>query len=184
MSSKPEASESHENSEGGAPKKKVAGKRIVLIVAAVALLLGGGAGAYFSGMIGGKKADHAEHEDADSHGEKPAAHAKPAAEETGKPAYFDVPAMVVNLTSTSRKPVYAKVRINLVLAKEEQRPDITNNMPRINDSIQTYMRELTIDELQGSAGLIRLREELLIRINAAVAPAVVRDVLFQEILPQ
>ncbi len=57
-------------------------------------------------------------------------------------------------------------------------------MPRIVDSFQIYLRELRVEDLQGSAGLQRLREELLLRVNAAIAPAKARDVLFKEMLVQ
>ena len=46
------------------------------------------------------------------------------------------------------------------------------------------LRELRIEDLQGSAGMYRLREELLRRVRAATAPAKVRDVLFKEMLVQ
>jgi flagellar FliL protein len=57
-------------------------------------------------------------------------------------------------------------------------------MPRIMDNFQVYLRELRIEDLKGSAGMYRLREELLVRVNAAAAPAKVRDVLFKEMLVQ
>jgi flagellar FliL protein len=57
-------------------------------------------------------------------------------------------------------------------------------MPRIIDSAQVFLRELRLDDLQGSAGMLRLREELMRRINAAVSPVEVRDVLFKEIIVQ
>jgi flagellar FliL protein len=43
---------------------------------------------------------------------------------------------------------------------------------------------LRIEDLQGSAGLLRLREELLTRVNSSVKPAKVNDVLFKEMLVQ
>ena len=56
--------------------------------------------------------------------------------------------------------------------------------PRIIDNFQVYLRELRIDDLRGSAGIYRLREELLARVNAAVYPARVEQVLFKEVLVQ
>ena len=158
------------------PKKKVSGKKMVLILLAVLLLVGGGAGgAYFMGMFGGGEEEHAAEE------------AKAAEEEAAAnavPVYYEVPSMVVNLVSSGRRQAYVKIRVQLMLAKEEDRLKVTENQPRITDSFQTYLRELSMEELQGSAGLLRLREELLVRVNAAVAPIVVKDLLFQEILPQ
>ena len=47
-----------------------------------------------------------------------------------------------------------------------------------------YLRELRAQDLSGSAGLFRLKEELLVRLNTSVAPAEVKDVLFREMLVQ
>jgi flagellar FliL protein len=55
---------------------------------------------------------------------------------------------------------------------------------RIVDNFQVYLRELRLEDLQGAAGMYRLREELLTRVNAAVRPAQVKDVLFKEMIVQ
>ena len=47
-----------------------------------------------------------------------------------------------------------------------------------------YLRELRPTDLDGSAGLYRLKEELTRRVNAAVAPNHVTAVLFKEIVVQ
>jgi flagellar FliL protein len=65
-------------------------------------------------------------------------------------------------------------------------------MPRLLDVFQTYLREVRPDELRGSAGTQRLREELVARANIAVAQVGrgdaqqirINDVLFLEILVQ
>jgi flagellar FliL protein len=46
------------------------------------------------------------------------------------------------------------------------------------------MRELRAADLQGSAGLFRLKEELQRRVNIAVYPARVDDVLFKNVIVQ
>ena len=56
--------------------------------------------------------------------------------------------------------------------------------PRIIDHFQVYLRELRVEDLRGSAGIYRLREELLARVNAAVKPTKVENVLFREVLVQ
>ena len=63
-------------------------------------------------------------------------------------------------------------------------PRLETILPRIIDNFQVYLRELRIEDLQGSAGLYRLREELLTRVSVAAAPAKVHDVLFKEMLIQ
>jgi len=57
-------------------------------------------------------------------------------------------------------------------------------MPRIIDNFQVYLRELRLEDLRGSAGMYRLREELLTRVVAAAQPVRVKDVLFKEMLIQ
>jgi flagellar FliL protein len=61
---------------------------------------------------------------------------------------------------------------------------ITPIMPRVMDAFQTYLRELRASDLDGSAGLYRLKEELTRRVNAAIAPSHVNAVLFKEIVVQ
>jgi flagellar FliL protein len=57
-------------------------------------------------------------------------------------------------------------------------------MPRILDLFQTYLRDMRPDELRGSEGSYRLREELVGRAMVAAAPAQVRNVLFEEMIIQ
>jgi len=98
--------------------------------------------------------------------------------------YWDLPDILVNLRTDGPRPSFLKISIALELERAEDRAAIEKVMPRVTDTFQVYLRELRADQLQGSAGLIRLREELLSRINAAVRPARVEDVLFKEMLIQ
>jgi flagellar FliL protein len=52
------------------------------------------------------------------------------------------------------------------------------------DLFQVYLRELRPTDLEGSAGIYRLKEELLRRINLEIQPHRVSDVLFKEIIVQ
>jgi flagellar FliL protein len=57
-------------------------------------------------------------------------------------------------------------------------------MPRVMDAFQTFLREMRPSDLEGSAGLYRLRDELTRRVNLAVAPNKINAVLFKEIIVQ
>jgi flagellar FliL protein len=46
------------------------------------------------------------------------------------------------------------------------------------------LRELRVEDLSGSASVYRLKEELLRRVNLAVEPVKVKDVLFREMIIQ
>ncbi len=56
-------------------------------------------------------------------------------------------------------------------------------MPRLQDLFQTYLREMRPEELRGSAGTYRLREELIARANVAVAPARIRRAVHSDADP-
>lgn len=148
-----------------APKRKLPLKWIVIAAAGLLVLGGGGAGAYmFFGGFG--------------HGKTAKAAAAPA-------TFVDLPDVLVNLSNTgSDRTQYLKVKIVLELPKADEVDRIQPLMPRIMDAFQTYLRELRPTDLDGSAGLYRLKEELTRRVNLAVAPNHITAVLFKEIVVQ
>lgn len=98
--------------------------------------------------------------------------------------FFEIPDIIVNLNTSGRKSAFLKIKISLEIADPADIDVINQMLPRIVDNFQVYLRELRIDDLQGSAGMYRLHEELLRRVNIAVRPAKVKDVLFKEMLVQ
>jgi len=100
------------------------------------------------------------------------------------PSFIDLPEIVANLNGNPRKPSYLKLRAKLEVARPEDAAAVALMMPRVLDLFQTYLRETRPEELRGSAGIYRLREELIARSGIAVAPARVQDVLFTEVLVQ
>ena len=150
------------------------GKKIILfIVLPILLLGGGGAGVYFSGVLdsflGEAEEDVQKEEEA-------------VAEAPG--FYMDLDEMLVTLASKGRKQSFLKMRISLELTAAEDEARVSAVMPRIIDNFQVFLRELRVEELQGSRGIYRIKEELLARVNAAAHPVKVKDVLFREILVQ
>jgi flagellar FliL protein len=92
--------------------------------------------------------------------------------------------LLVALSTESREATFLKIKISLEIEKQEDVPKLESLMPRIIGNFQIYLRELRIEDLKGSAGMYRLREELLKRVTAAIAPIKVNDVLFREMLVQ
>jgi flagellar protein FliL len=115
------------------------------------------------------------------HGEEMHAEAPPP-----KPSvYIEVPDMLVNLVGTPGERVqYLKVKLVLEVREEKQAEAIKPTLPRVTDIFQTYLRELRSSDLNGSAGLFRLKEELTRRVNVAVSPNQVSAVLFKEVVVQ
>ncbi len=154
------------------------GRKRVLLLGLAALLLcggGGGAGLWLAGLLPGLPGPGG--------GAAPEAEGAEAAAPP-PPAFLDLPDVVANLNTTGRRPVYVKLRSKLELARAEDAAAVQAAMPRLLDLYATYLREMRPEELRGSAGTQRLREELVARANLAVAPARIVDLLFVEILVQ
>ncbi|MCE9521822.1 MAG: flagellar basal body-associated FliL family protein [Alphaproteobacteria bacterium] len=159
-------------------------KMLMFVVAPVVLLLLVGGGAYFFLFSGGEEAVVAEGEAgaAGEHG----AHGEAAAAAEHHPVFFEVPDILVNVAAGGDKPAFLKLSVSLELEGEgeEATAAVEPLMPRIVDQLQTYLRELRVEDLSGSAATFRLKEELLRRVNLAVEPVKVKDVLFREMIVQ
>jgi flagellar protein FliL len=168
------------------------GKLVIVLAGAAVLLLGGGrAAAYFLGLFGGGAAAHgtAEHASAPS-GKEGAAKGKAESGKAGEggPAedvtFVELPDMLVNLQAETSRPRYLRLRIAVEVEDDKAAAAVKALTPRVLDSFQMFLRSLTVDDVQGSAGMERLKEEMLARVNVAVEPSRIRDVLFKEILVQ
>lgn len=197
-SEKPEGEEGKEG-EGDvvadAAGKKSKKKKLLLIGAGIGILVlaGAGAGLYFSGLLGGEHKQEAAtegHQEADSapqaHGDASGAEGGVAKEGEPKaqPVFLALGDILVNLSGEGKRPNFLKIKVALELSDEKEKAAVDALKPRIIDNFQVYLRELRVEDLRGSAGLYRLREELLLRVSEIVQPLRVRDVLFQEILVQ
>lgn len=170
------ADEEEEEAEGGSAEPAKGGPLAILaklkanpimlggIGVAVLLLIGGGAYA-FLGM--GK---HTAEEEV-AHAPKPA-------------VFFNLPDITVNLNTADKRSSFMKLSIALELGEKTTDHEIEPFMPRILDAFQVYLREVRPTDLEGSAGMFRLKEELERRINIAIYPARVEAVLFKQILVQ
>lgn len=173
---KAEGGEGEAAAEGGG-KKKLGKKKLIIIAAAAFIVLGaGGGGAAFYFMHGSKQAA----DEGAGGGDKD----KAAQDQNGKPVFYALGDLLVNLAGEGKHPNFLKVKVTLQLADEKDVPLMDAIKPRIIDNFQVYLRELRIEDLRGSAGMYRLREELLLRVTEAAQPVRVRDVLFQEMLVQ
>ena len=179
MSAPAEAAEGGEAAgEGVVPRKK--SKKLLLIGGGVLLLLGGGGvGAFFSGaldpLLGIEPPPSAEQLQAEAAPEAPVVH---------EPVFYELPEFIVSLLSNERRSPFLKLKVSLELTDPADEARIQKQLPRVTDDCQVYLRELRLDDIRGSAGTTRLREELHRRISAAVAPVEVRSVLFADLLIQ
>lgn len=178
-------------------------KMLLIIGGVVILLIAVIAGLYFTGMLDGllgKQEECVEVKDDEGHvvescpgedhggdgkqGKKSGDAHGEEGEEASTGLFLEIPAMIVNLNSTEGSPRYLRLRVQLEMYDSADSSAIEAIMPRVIDQFQTYLRELRVKDLRGSAGIYRLQTELLWRVNQAAAPIKVKDVLFQEILIQ
>jgi flagellar FliL protein len=150
-----------------APVKRKLSLKVILMAVGGLVAIGIGGGVYF--LFFAHKSE-----------------AATAANQVKPPAFLDMPDVLVNLSSTGGgdRTQYLKVKVVLELPDQELSAQIQPIMPRIMDTFQTYLRELRPTDLDGSAGLYRLKEELTRRVNAAIAPNHINAVLFKEIVIQ
>lgn len=170
MAKKPKANTEEGGAEGGAAKS---GKsKLPIMIGAVVVLAALGGGGWW--MMKGKDADPASQEATAKGGPK-----KPV-------AFVDMKEMTINLALNSgqERPNFMKIKVSLEVSDGKLVTEIQPLLPRIEDAFHVYMRELRPTDLEGSAGVYRLKEELLRRVNVAVYPARVDAVLFKEILVQ
>lgn len=110
---------------------------------------------------------------------------QPVVVEQTPAVFYELPSIMVNLAASSgARQQYLKLTVSLEIKDEETKMQIEPIMPRVMDTFQVYLRELRADDLEGSSGMFRLKEELRKRVNAAVAPARVDAILFTEMLVQ
>lgn len=166
-----EDGEAQDAAEDQKPDRK---KLILLITLPIVVLIAAAVGVYFSGV-----ADHLLKSNSDeAKQQESAAPAKPA-------VFLDLPEILVNLNATgNRRSNFLKINISLEVESPSDVVKLQSLMPRIVDSFQVYLRELRVEDLRGSAGMYRLREDLLRRINEAARPVKISDVLFKEMLIQ
>jgi len=164
------ASKTDEEGASGEAAPKGGKKKLIMIGGAVALLALGGGGWFFL--------------------KKPSAEQLAAAElakSAKKPAAFvEMKDMMIGISNggqQDRQPII-KIKVVLEIADAKVSEEIKPLLPRVEDAFQVFMRELRPSDLEGSAGMYRLKEELLRRVNVTVHPAKVDAVLFKELLVQ
>ena len=162
-----------EGAEVAAGKKGIPRLFIIIGAAAVVVLLGG-AGLYV--FLSSQTSPSAEHATTDAHGAGTA--------EAAHTFIFNLPTMMVNLNSTGEGAAFMKLTVALEVANEEMMVEIQPRLAKVIDAFQVYLRELRKSDLEGSAGIYRLKEELLRRVNVAIYPSKVEAVLFKQILVQ
>lgn len=167
-----EGGEGEGGGEGGGGGRSFSPMKIILFVGVpLILLLSVGVTAYFMGWLSflGGGEEEAEVQQA---GPVQAA------------VFIDLPRMTVNLATTGNQRALLQLAMSVEVANEQMRPAVEAVLPRVIDAFQIFLRDLRVEDLAGTRGTYRLKEEMLTRANAALAPMRIEDVLFREMLVQ
>lgn len=98
--------------------------------------------------------------------------------------YVDVPEMIVNLRSTDGRTRFIKLHFMLVAADAGKVDAVKARLPVYLDALQPFLRELRPEDLNGSAAIFRMKEEMMARASDALGPRMVQDVLIQDLVQQ
>ena len=164
MTAEAEVGDGAAGEEAAPPKRGLSRRMMIIIGAAGGLLLALGVASYFLFFAGPKD---------DMLARVP------------ETFVFNLPTMTVNLKSDAEGgQQFMKLSVAIEVANEEVMAQIRPRMAKVIDAFQVYLRELRKSDLEGSAGIYRLKEELRRRINVAIFPAQIESILFREILVQ
>ena len=155
-----------ENASAESEQKPKRGRKRLLLTVIAALVAGGGAfGASYLGVV-------------------PFAGAHGGNAERGAPnpladlGFVPIPPLIVSLG-----PVEEGRHLRFVAQIETSKSgtaEVEHVMPRIVDVINGYLRAVEIAQLEDPAALIRLRAQILRRVQMVTGPEQVRDVLITE----
>lgn len=147
------------------PAKKPWKRPAVLAGAAVVTLVCGGLGAFAYQRMESPSEGHEEVEAAKSS------------------SYVEVPPLIVNLRGGSESR-FLKLRFIAVAANDETADEVKAKLPVVLDALQPFLRELRPEDLDGSAAVYRIKEEMMRRTNDAIGPDKVTDILIQDLVQQ
>lgn len=158
-----------EGAEGAAAPAGGNKKMMIIIGAAVlVVLIGGGVAGYFL-LAGGGDEKH---------------EMTPEELAVSDVVFYDMPPMTVPLSSEDGGARFLKLKLALELGKASDAQVVEKLLPRLQDDVQNFLRQMRGEDVQGSVAIQRLKEALLLRSNQVLAPVAVRQVLLRELLVQ
>ncbi len=176
-----------EGGEGEAPPKKSRLKMILILVILILFLAGAG-GAVGVMFLGLKLPFISSLPPPD--GESTAAAPAPAPEKASppklpaaKPTFVAVPPIVVNLADGSGRR-FIRLSVSVEVSSAEGETAVRENVPKIIDAFQIYLRSQSLESFNSVASLMQVRRDLLVRLNRIDPRIEAKAVLFQDLIIQ
>lgn len=152
---------------GGRVRVRTPGKHIVLFGLAVTFMLGLSTTALRSGKVS-----------------IPDYHFSVEAGEKG-PLYAPPLDYLTDLApDASGRSAFLKARLKIVARDREALSVLIKREPFIQERVGFFLRGLTPEDFEGSAGMERVKSEILKRVNIAAAPDAASEVVFEDLVIQ
>ena len=150
--------------EGDTPPKKKSKLPLILGFVLMLTLGGGGFFAVYTGMILGETDEHAEEDE--------------TAEPLPDIAFVPVDPVTISLSNSGANR-HLRFTAQLEVAKGQE-SDVAMLMPRILDVLNGYLRAVEVSQLEDRTALMRLRAQMLRRVQIVTGEGRVRDLLITE----
>lgn len=174
----------------GLEKKKLSGKKLVIIIGGVVVLLI--VGFLVMSMLGGEEepkketeADQLDQVAEENKVEEAVVEAEKIEmlfiplKKNPSDAGSDAEDITVQLDTGGRGSSYISVQISIQVDRASYKAAVEQQMPIIFDELIAYLKQLRPQDVNGSMGTERLKEELMYRFNQALlSPTRIRDVHF------
>lgn len=155
---------SDSETEGETPPKKKSKLPLIMGFVLMLALGGGGFFAVYTGMILGENEEHAEDEE--------------AIEPLPDIAFVPVDPVTISLSNSGANR-HLRFTAQLEVAKGHQ-SEVAMLMPRILDVLNGYLRAVEVSQLEDRTALMRLRAQMLRRVQIVTGEGRVRDLLVTE----
>lgn len=98
-------------------------------------------------------------------------------------AYFvSLPMQQIQLVESTTPVRLLEVQIAFAVEFSADKNEIAAKLPLIQDTLISYLRTATLNELQETSRLFYIKEAILERMNNMLFPTQIKDVLFQKIV--
>ncbi|WP_114288006.1 flagellar basal body-associated FliL family protein [Candidatus Halocynthiibacter alkanivorans] len=158
-----------EELEDGKARKKGSKKPMMIGIVLALLLGGGGFFAVYSGAILTPDSGHLAEE---------ATGPEEAFEPLPEVAFVEVDPLIINMSRNGQSS-FLRFKSQLEVNPKAE-SDVVAVMPRIVDVLNGYLRAVDMTELEDPAALIRLRAQMLRRVQVVAGEGRVRDLLIME----
>ena len=98
--------------------------------------------------------------------------------------YYDIPPMIISLETQGHGNRILQLGLSLLMENRDDAGKMHSYIPILIDAMQVYIRALPISETASVAKLSSHREEMLARINAAIAPIKAEEINIRMLLQQ